>query len=705
MDLITSIPPTVVRRNQRGDDVGFDYSRQCVGSWRRRGFRILSLNRDHEVAPVRRTFGLEPIPFTDPEDALFPGRFGPPFGEIAKNLKPDRPVCIVNADIYMLGTLDLTRRLEDLCQDAFLFAQRIEVPDLSAPFHSIYRKGVDLVAFRPDRIPRVINDTEFRQFKLGVMWWDYVLPIAASFCVPVRRIGGPLLLHHMHPSSLNNEIYDAMRLRAFEVLSRLAREASLASPAAREFHLRIKNLNLAAKQDRESFFQTCVDWLAGRIGPIDEVELELDIDQTTMTRMLRATLDELTAAREEVAKQERTVAKLKKDIAKLEGRRASKRRKRIPDGFSLKGQISLTERLAERWLALYYGWDLDVFRGYRPVTPNHSGAYRIRNAQPLLYEIRPKIEALHVGPWGRFGNSIRQVLNALYMAEALGVQTVCFTQPHSFLTGQHAGGLRLLWNADGVPCSRPCLVGSFFHLNAFNRKPTPSETARIFSELIRPLVRGEVREPDPRVRDDDLVLHFRSGDAFAGPEYPRNHGQPPLSYYLAAVERERPARVWLVFEDRGNPCIDAAEAALRQNGLEVIVQSGTVEDDLRVLLSAQRLVGGRGSFIPMTAHLSDRLQRLYVFHGGRRMKSLAELGIKVFLGKDIGGEYESALLNGNWAGLPAQRALMLSYPAEKLSFTALEERPQQPPWKALIQRAAVVFSTKVFGRDWRGSYD
>jgi hypothetical protein len=666
-----------------------DYVQQCVASWRRHGYRILTFNRQDEVEPVRRTFGLEPIPFIDPEEALYPGRFGPPFWEIAKSLKPDRPVCIVNADIYLLGALDLAKRLEDLCQDAFVFAQRIEVPDLSAPFHSIYRKGVDLVAFRPDRIPGVINDPEFRRFKLGVVWWDYVLPIAASFFVPVLRVGGPLLLHHMHPSSLNNEMYDAMRLRAFEVLARLARQASLASPAAREFHLSIKKLNLATKEDRESFSQTCVDWLSGRIGPIKEVELELDIERATITKILRAALDDLTAAREAVAKQERMVAKLKTNIAKLRGRRAPKGQHRIPDGFRPSAQISLTDRLAEWRIALHYGLDLDVFRGYRPVTPNHSGAYQIQNARPLLYEIRPRIEALQVGTWGRFGNSIRQLLNAFYMAEKLDALTVSFTHPHPFLQGQQAGELRLLWNADDQQYSRPCLVGSFFHLDAFRRKPTPSETARIFSGLIRPLVRDELREPDPRVRDDDLVLHFRSGDAFAGPEYPRNHGQPPLAYYLAAVEREQPARVWLLSEDRGNPCIDASEATLRQRGLEVIVQSGTLEDDLRVLLSARRLVGGRGSFVPMAAHLSDRLQRLYVFHGGKRMRSLAELGIKVFLGRDSAGEYESALLNGNWAGLSAQRALMLSYPAEKLSFTMLEKGAPRSPWKALFRRGAL----------------
>src|SRR4029079_9856371 len=137
-----------------------------------------------------------------------------------------------------------------------------------------------------------------------------------------------------------------------------------------------------------------------------------------------------------------------------------------------------------------------------------------------------------------------------------------------------------------------CLLGNFFQLKAFRQSPTPQETARIVSESIPPLVLNEIQEPDRRVEDDDLVLHFRSGDAFAGPVVPRNHGQPPLSYYLSAVEREQPARVWLVFEDRANPCIGATEAALQSRGVPILAQSSTLADDLRVLLSARRIVAG-----------------------------------------------------------------------------------------------------------------
>jgi len=330
------------------------------------------------------------------------------------------------------------------------------------------------------------------------------------------------------------------------------------------------------------------------------------------------------------------------------------------------------ERWAEQRLAARYDWDLDIFRGNQPVSPGDSGAYRLRNPWRLL--LPSGIGALRVAAWHRFGNAVKQLRNVFHAAEALGVGTIHFAEPHPFFAGAGGRGPRLVWDTANSAPSVSTIEGSFFHLNAFRLTPTPSETSHIFAQSIRPLVKPEIREGDPRVGEDDLVLHFRSGDAFSTPTLALNHGQPPLSYYLSAVERERPARVWLVFEDRGNPCIDAAETALRSRGVEVMVQSGTLADDLRLLMSARRLVAGRGTFVYWIAHLSERLQRAYFVHKPGRMWALRDLGVEVVLAEDLDGEFEAGVLRGNWLNSPAQRALLLSYPAEKLAFSTLKVR-------------------------------
>ena len=98
------------------------------------------------------------------------------------------------------------------------------------------------------------------------------------------------------------------------------------------------------------------------------------------------------------------------------------------------------------------------------------------------------------------------------------------------------------------------------------------------------------------------------------------------------------------------------------------MQSGTLGEDLKVLLSASQLVGGRSSFAYAIACLSERLRRAHFFEPRWwSMKPLCELGVEVIVGWDADGEFKGKLLN-NWINSAEQRALMLSYPADKLVF-------------------------------------
>ena len=306
--------------------------------------------------------------------------------------------------------------------------------------------------------------------------------------------------------------------------------------------------------------------------------------------------------------------------AKIRARALRRGRFRRPD------KVGLTESLAELRMARHYGWDLDTLRGKSPEA-RAVDSYRLLNPHSLVFQLRPRIDLVRVHSWRRFGNAVRQLTNAFLIAEALGAGTVQFVQLHPFFEGGRVGDFELIWG-DNLSLL-PTLEGDFFSVGAFRHRPTRREIAHSFTEFVRPLLVARLRQPDLRVRRDDLVLHFRAGDIFRQTRPPhRGYGQPPLSYYLAAVEREQPARVWLVFEDRSNPCIDAAEAALRQRGVEVLLQSGTLEEDLRLLLSASHLVAGTGSFAHMVAHLSERLCKAYFF-GKANVEVLRELGVEV----------------------------------------------------------------------------
>src|SRR4029079_4649647 len=125
---------------------------RCIESWKKNGFNVISLNRDNEAYHVRTNFNLDPVIFKDNHDTLCLDRFGPSFQNIFLNRDLSKPMCIVNADVYLCWDHGLSAQLEELCHSYFLFAHRI---DYSAPSYSsptIYKKGVDFVAFRPDRI-------------------------------------------------------------------------------------------------------------------------------------------------------------------------------------------------------------------------------------------------------------------------------------------------------------------------------------------------------------------------------------------------------------------------------------------------------------------------------------------------------------------------------------------------------------------------
>jgi glycosyltransferase involved in cell wall biosynthesis len=361
----------------------------------------------------------------------------------------------------------------------------------------------------------------------------------------------------------------------------------------------------------------------------------------------------------------RKMAKTQKEVSQEPARPWAS----IPDSrFRRLERFPVVHSLAEIRLAVRFHWDLNVFRGRSSAAEARRGnIYQIINPHPLIRQVRPKIETVRLPYWLRFGNAVQQLRNIFQVAEQLGARTVQFEQTHPFFAGDRAGDLTIIWGEE--PDSAPTLEGEFFNIRAFRINSSASEIARVFIELVRPLLTTFLRDPDPRVRSDDLVLHFRAGDVFRRSKAPhQRYGQPPLSYYLAAVEQEQPRRVWLVFEDRGNPCIEAAETALNARGVEVLVQSGTLAEDLRVMFSARRLAAGRGSFAYMIAHLSGLLRKVYFFEKGG-MDALQELGLEVIVARDVAREYKDKLLRSNWVGSEEQRVLMLSYPAKKLKFT------------------------------------
>jgi hypothetical protein len=332
-------------------------------------------------------------------------------------------------------------------------------------------------------------------------------------------------------------------------------------------------------------------------------------------------------------------------------------------GYRRRNKLRMHEWLAERRVCLQHGWDLDIFRGKRAANSRGaSGAHRLVNVR--TFSLTQQIEFLRVTKWQRFGNSVRQLRNVFYLAELLGIRSIELPI-HLCFYGDQIGPYTLTWGKSKANRYRLGLEGLFNVLDAFRSGGTAADSTHIFRDYLRTLVAPALQVRDPKVSDNSLVLHFRGGDIFGPCPHP-SYGQPPLAFYLTAVEREQPSQVWLVYEDRANPCIEATEVALRARGIEVRLQSGALIDDLRILMSTRRLVAGRGSFAEMASHLSRHLERLYLFERGGA--GVRELGVEVITARDVEGTFKAQVLTDKWSASADQRALLLSYPAEKIMF-------------------------------------
>jgi hypothetical protein len=329
---------------------------------------------------------------------------------------------------------------------------------------------------------------------------------------------------------------------------------------------------------------------------------------------------------------------------------------------------SSQRQFVEEHLASELGWDLNLFHGASFQVPGLNlrmrAEYAIANTAAFFPPGQPRLNHLRLTKWLKFGNSVEQLHHLFYLAKTYKVRQIVLP-PSKLFQARDLGEFEVTTANEDSANLGLGLAGLFYYLEPFCLKRPSESLLESARRYVRPMLSDVLQESDLRVGEDDLVLHFRAGDVFHHPV--AHYGQPPLAYYLAAIEREKPSRTWLVFEDRANPCIDAAEAWLQRRGLEVVIQSGALEEDLRVLLSARRLVIGQGTFGSSVAMLSTHLRRLYTFKSDL-WDDLRLSDLETIQGIDIDGGYTRVLLSKNWTASPEQCALMLSYPAEALRF-------------------------------------
>ncbi|MGF6992997.1 hypothetical protein [Paraburkholderia sp. GAS32] len=278
----------------------------------------------------------------------------------------------------------------------------------------------------------------------------------------------------------------------------------------------------------------------------------------------------------------------------------------------------------------------------------------------------PAISAVSIRAPHRFSNSLIQLANAVEFAEANGISTVYAPGFWYLRSGISNGGVNLRTGA--VPFmhrERLVLDGYYYYrttlgplYGAYRKR---SDTLRSVMNLMR------IQEPSSDFDSETVVIHIRSGDLFRGTGAHPDYGQPPLSFYQSVLASIACAKIVVVAEDDENPVIKPLLEYLRQSG-SLKVESrigGKLHDDIGILLKAETLIAGSGTFCEGVSALSKRLKRVITFE--REFDTWGRDDVFVDVVKDRLGAYRDFIYSGNWANAEYQRALMCSYPASALA--------------------------------------
>lgn len=154
--------------------------------------------------------------------------------------------------------------------------------------------------------------------------------------------------------------------------------------------------------------------------------------------------------------------------------------------------------------------------------------------------------------------------------------------------------------------------------------------------------------PKVHVAEDALVIHMRSGDVF----YRRVHrlyGQPPCSYYKDVIDMKKWSEIFLISQDRRNPCVNVIE---RYTGS---FKRQTMKLDMAYLLNAKNLVVSHSTLTDAIPLLSQNLKNVYTYNQSRF------LNVNSF--NCIAHENYFNLVLKDWQNNKSQRYLILNSPS------------------------------------------
>jgi hypothetical protein len=176
----------------------------AVETWRAKGLRVLSVNCAAEVGLLSPDFPFVDFVDVGELDSVHTARKLVYFDQLLAALdKSGGAVCgIVNSDIHLQGSSDLSADLARSVGDGLIFGARTDVASLGQASGAPYAHGFDYFFF--DR--SVIKAYPASPFRLGAPWWDLwapLVPLARG--LKIARLSDPIAVHVRHDSTWSQE--------------------------------------------------------------------------------------------------------------------------------------------------------------------------------------------------------------------------------------------------------------------------------------------------------------------------------------------------------------------------------------------------------------------------------------------------------------------------------------------------------------------
>ena len=196
--------------------------------------------------------------------------------------------------------------------------------------------------------------------------------------------------------------------------------------------------------------------------------------------------------------------------------------------------------------------------------------------------------------YGRLGNNIIQVKNALHVALHYNYNVIL--PPHPYFT--------ITFISLGTERSTEAVTDES---NFFYPDKIKNVDISIFNEnvsSIQSTLRDIFRIKTLNVLGErDVVIHVRGGDIFSQRPH-KGYIMPPLSYYVNILNKHNYDNIYLISQDRRNPVIGKLLSLYPKIKFEV----GTLDKDITTILSSKNVIESFGTFTPSLLFLSRNIE-------------------------------------------------------------------------------------------------